>query len=116
MGRRSASPPLPLAHDATRSAPARRSDASPTGASPSPATLGAQNAQSKKRKVSAKTQRATIKFTPEQHQMIRDRARSKGVKATVWMRSVLLQAAVSTSTAEGGRGYIRIKEPSGETL
>jgi hypothetical protein len=67
-------------------------------------------------RVSAKTRRATIKFTPEQHQLIRDRARSRGVKATVWMRAILLQAATSQSSAEGGRGYIRIREPNGETI
>jgi len=67
-------------------------------------------------RVSAKTRRATIKFTPEQHQLIRDRARSRGLKATVWMRSILLQAATSQSSAEGGRGYVRIREPNGETI
>jgi hypothetical protein len=70
----------------------------------------------KKKRISAKTRRATIKFTPEQHQAIHERARSRGVKTTVWMRSILLQAAASSSTAEGGRGYIRIKEPTGETI
>jgi hypothetical protein len=76
----------------------------------------AQTVQAKKERISAKTRRATIKFTPEQHQLIHERARSRGVKATVWMRSILLQAATSQSSAEGGRGYVRIKEPTGETI
>jgi hypothetical protein len=70
----------------------------------------------KKKRVSAKTRRATIKFTPDQHQLISDRARTRGVKTTVWMRAILLQAAASRSAAEGGRGYIRIKEPNGDTI
>jgi hypothetical protein len=81
-----------------------------------PSTTMAPTAQPKKKRVSAKTRRATIKFTPEQHQTIHERARSRGVKPTVWMRSILLQAAASQSAAEGGRGYIRIKEPTGETI
>lgn len=72
--------------------------------------------QPKKKRISAKTQRATVKLTPDQLQLIHDRARLRGVKTAVWMRSILLQAAKSQSSAEGGRGYIRIKEPSGETI
>jgi hypothetical protein len=70
----------------------------------------------KKKRVSAKTRRATIKFSPEQLQLIRERARTRGVKTTVWMRSILLQAATSQAAAEGGRGYIRIREPNGDTI
>jgi hypothetical protein len=70
----------------------------------------------KKKRISAKTRRATVKLTPDQLQLIHDRARLRGVKTAVWMRSILLQAAKSQSAAEGGRGYIRIKEPTGETI
>ena len=70
----------------------------------------------KKRVISAKTRRAVVKLTDDQLQMIHDRARSRGVKPAVWMRSILLQAAKSQSGAEGGRGYIRIKEPTGEMI
>jgi len=65
--------------------------------------------------VSAKTRRVIIKFTPEQHELIRARALSRGLKTTVWMRSILLQAATNQSSAEGGRGYVRIREPNGDT-
>ena len=84
----------------------------PVGFPPPPM---AQTGQKKKR-VSAKTRRATIKFTPEQLQLINDRARTRGVKTTVWMRAILLQAATSQSGAEGGRGYIRIREPNGDMI
>lgn len=88
----------------------------PPAGFPSKSTMSQLALDRKKKRVSAKTRRATIKFTPDQHQLIRERARSRGVKPTVWMRSILLSAATSQSAAEGGRGYIRIKEPTGETI
>jgi hypothetical protein len=90
-------------------------DGPPVGFPSSSMAPNPQTPQLKKKRVSPKTKRATIKFTPEQHRLIHDRARMRGVKATIWMRSILLQAATSQSSAEGGRGYVRIKEPSGET-
>lgn len=58
-----------------------------------------------------KTKVEHIRFTPKQQRMIDDRAKRCGVKKSVWMRSVLLQAA----TREVSDGHIRIKEPDGAT-
>lgn len=59
--------------------------------------------------VEPKTKMLSVKFTPEQRRMIDQRARRCGVKTTVWMRSILLQAA-RTAAAQG---YLRIREPDG---
>lgn len=88
----------------------------PHGPPIGPPVLNPLMAQPKKKRIAAKTLRATIKVTPDQLRLIRDRARSRGLKTAVWMRSILLQVAKSQSGAEGGRGYIRIKEPTGETI
>ena len=61
--------------------------------------------------VSPKTKVTTIKFTPEQHRLIDQRAKRCGVRITHWMRSILLEAA--TRTAQ--EGYLRIREPNGMT-
>jgi len=61
--------------------------------------------------VQAKTKNATIKFTPEQHRMIDQRAKRCGVRMSVWMRSILLQAA----SRQASEGYLRIREPDGVT-
>lgn len=61
--------------------------------------------------VPPKSKVATIKLTPDQHKMIDQRAKRCGVRMSVWMRSILLQAA-SRQSAEG---YLRIREPDGAT-
>lgn len=60
------------------------------------------------------TEVATIKMTPEQRRIIAQRAKICGVRVSVWMRSVLLQAAKSASR-EPEDGYLRIREPDGAT-
>jgi hypothetical protein len=56
-----------------------------------------------------KSRKTTIKLTPDQHRMIDQRAKKCGVAISVWMRSILLQAA-SRNPSEG---YLRIREPDG---
>jgi hypothetical protein len=51
----------------------------------------------------------TLKLTPEQYRLIEKRAERCGVKMTVWMRYVLVQAATRVSKD----GYIRVPEPDG---
>jgi hypothetical protein len=63
--------------------------------------------------VSAKTKVVTLKMTPEQYRNVDQRAQQCGVKISVWMRSILLQAADRHQTSEG---YLRIKEPNGKTI
>jgi len=58
--------------------------------------------------VQTKTMVASLKLTPDQHKMIDQRARKCGVRMSVWMRSVLLQAA----SKQVKEGYIRIREPN----
>jgi uncharacterized protein (DUF1778 family) len=55
---------------------------------------------------------ASFKLTPEQHRMIDQRARQCGVNVSVWMRSILLQAA----SKHAQEGYLRIREPDGNTI
>ncbi len=57
---------------------------------------------------------ASIKMSAEQLRLINQRAKHCGVRPSVWMRSILMQAAKSASR-ETGDGYIRIREPDGVT-
>ena len=61
--------------------------------------------------VPPKSKVATIKLTPEQDRMIDQRAKKCGVRKSVWMRSILLQAA----SRQASEGYLRIREPDGVT-
>jgi hypothetical protein len=63
-------------------------------------------------KVSAKTKSVLIKFTPEQHRLIVARSQRCGVRVTVWMRHILMQAA----TRQAVEGHLRIREPNGVTI
>jgi len=66
--------------------------------------------------VQPKTKVATIKLTPEQDRLIDQRAKRCGVRKSVWMRSILLQAAHAAPSHVGrGDGYLRIREPNGAT-
>jgi uncharacterized protein (DUF1778 family) len=62
--------------------------------------------------VKHKTVTASVKLTPEQHKMIDQRAQQRGVRMSVWMRSILLQAA----SRQAQEGYLRIREPDGDTI
>ena len=62
--------------------------------------------------VQPKTKVATLKLTPEQHKLIDQRAKRCGVRMSVWMRSILLQAA----SRNASEGYLRIREPDGATI
>jgi hypothetical protein len=59
------------------------------------------------------TEITTIKMTAEQRRLINQRAKQCGVRASVWMRSILMQAA--QSAARSSEGYLRIREPNGVT-
>jgi hypothetical protein len=58
-----------------------------------------------------KTKAAGFKITPEQYQMLEQRAEHCGVRLSAWMRSILLQAA----SQKPRKGYLRIREPDGAT-
>lgn len=58
-----------------------------------------------------KTKTAGFKLTPEQFQALEQRAARCGVRPSVWMRSILLQAASQKPL----KGYLRIREPDGAT-
>jgi uncharacterized protein (DUF1778 family) len=60
------------------------------------------------------TEVATVKMTPEQRRLISQRAKHCGVRVSVWMRSVLMQAAQSAAR-QTSDGYLRIREPNGVT-
>ena len=62
--------------------------------------------------VKAKTKSTTLKLTPDQHKLIDQRAKECGVRMSVWMRSILLQAA----SKHAQEGYLRIREPDGATI
>ena len=62
-----------------------------------------------RRVVAAKTKVATVKFTDDQYDTIAERAEKCGVRLSVWMREILLQAAVRPSN----NGHMRIREPDG---
>lgn len=57
---------------------------------------------------------ATIKMSREQRRLIEQRAKHCGVRPSVWMRSILTQAAQSASR-QTSDGYLRIREPNGVT-
>jgi len=61
--------------------------------------------------IPVKTKIASVKLTPEQYKAIEQRAERCGVRLSVWMRSILLQAASRNSS----EGYLRIREPDGAT-
>jgi uncharacterized protein (DUF1778 family) len=62
--------------------------------------------------IQPKTKVATIKLTPDQHKLIDQRAKRCGVRMSVWMRSILLQAA----SRNASEGYLRIREPDGAVI
>jgi hypothetical protein len=62
--------------------------------------------------VQTKTKVASLKLTPDQHKQIDLRAKQCGVRMSVWMRSILLQAA----NRQASEGYLRIREPNGDTV
>ncbi len=57
---------------------------------------------------------ASIKMSTEQLRLINQRAKSCGVRPSVWMRSVLMQA-VQSAARRPSDGYLRIREPDGVT-
>ncbi len=59
--------------------------------------------------------RASIKMGAEQMKLIKQRAKTCGVRPSVWMRSILMQAAKSASREQPADGYIRVREPEGIT-
>lgn len=59
-----------------------------------------------------KTKRGGLRLTPEQYRTIEQRAERCKVSMSVWMRSILLQAA----TRPASDGYLRIREPDGATI
>jgi hypothetical protein len=61
--------------------------------------------------VSLKTKQTAIKFAPEQYRDIEQRAKQRGMRVSVWMRSILTQAA----TQKPHKGYLRIRDPDGAT-
>lgn len=60
------------------------------------------------------TEVVTVKMTPEQCRIVQQRAKLCGVRVSVWVRSVLMQAAQSASR-QPSDGYLRIREPDGIT-
>ena len=61
--------------------------------------------------VQSKTKMLTVKVTPEQYRIVTQRAEQCEVRRGTWIRSILLQAA----TSKADKGYLRIREPEGET-
>jgi hypothetical protein len=57
---------------------------------------------------------ATIRMSAEQLRLINLRAKHCGVRPSVWMRSVLMQA-VKSAGRNPTDGYLRIREPDGVT-
>lgn len=60
----------------------------------------------------AKARSVTVKFAPDQHDTISQRANDCGMPLAVWMRAVLLQAALRPAN----NGYLRIREPDGTMI
>jgi uncharacterized protein (DUF1778 family) len=58
-----------------------------------------------------KTKAMGIKVTPEQYQVLEQRAAHSGMHLSTWMRSILLQVA----SQKPRKGYLRIREPDGAT-
>ena len=66
--------------------------------------------------ISLKTRQTAIKFSPEQYRLLEQRAEQCGVRVSVWMRSILLQAATQKPrTQPPWKGYLHILEPDGAT-
>ena len=63
-------------------------------------------------RVTKKTGFVGFKVTPDQYQLIADRAERCGVPMAAWMRVILLQVANSQEK----KGYIRIREPKEATI
>ncbi len=59
-----------------------------------------------------KTKQAAVRFDPAQYKLLEQRAKQCGVRVSVWMRSILTQAA----TQKPRKGYLHIKEPDGATI
>ena len=57
---------------------------------------------------------ATIKMSTEQLRLINQRAKQCGVRPSVWMRTILMQAAQSAAKNPSDK-YLRIREPDGVT-
>jgi len=58
--------------------------------------------------ISKKTRVAVVKLTPEQYELIEQRASECGVRVGHWMRSILMQVANRPA-----KGYLKIREPNG---
>ena len=58
-----------------------------------------------------KTKVSAIRFAPEQHRLLVQRAAHCGVRLNTWMREILLAAA----TQKPRKGYLHIREPDGTT-
>lgn len=61
--------------------------------------------------VQFKTKQAAIRFNDEQYRQLEQRAKHCGVRVSVWMREILLQAA----SQKPRKGYLHIREPDGAT-
>lgn len=57
----------------------------------------------------AKIKRFTVKLTPDQHRAIATRAERCGMRPGVWMRAILVQAALR----QPSDGRLLLKEPDG---
>jgi hypothetical protein len=62
-----------------------------------------------RRAIAVKAKVATVKFTDDQYDAIAERAAKCGVRLSVWMREILLQAASRPTN----NGHMRIREPNG---
>ena len=56
-----------------------------------------------------KSKIVVFKVTPDQYSMIEQRAQKCGVRLSVWIRSLLLQAVDRPAK----KGYLRVREPNG---
>ena len=61
--------------------------------------------------VSVKTAFTGCKVNPEQYQLLKQRAAHSKLPLSAWMRSILMQAA----NQKPRKGYLRIREPDGDT-
>jgi hypothetical protein len=66
----------------------------------------------KKSKIANKTKLVAFKITPEQYHLIEQRAEKCGVRVSVWMRTIVSQAAISRP---GKDGDLIVREPNGAT-
>jgi hypothetical protein len=65
-----------------------------------------------KTKIANKTKLVAFKLTPEQYRLVEQRAEKCGVRVSAWMRSIVLQTAVSRP---GKDGNLTVREPNGAT-